>query len=371
MESTPLSVSDAVALINQTLEYAYPTIAVEGEIGSFKINQNKYVFFDLKDTMATLGCFMMVYALRQPLEDGMKVRVIAQPKLTAWGKFSLTVRDVQPIGEGSLKRAFELLHEKLTKEGLFDPARKRMLPHMPRRVGVVSSTQAAGYGDFVKILNNRWGGMEVIVAHTAVQGASASRQIVRAVDYLNELPEPLDVIAIVRGGGSADDLSSFNDEALVRAVARSRVPTITGIGHEVDTSLCDLAADVRASTPSNAAEILVPDRRETAASVDVSVSQIDRLMQRRIASERSEIERRLSRAYEYIQGRFAALAQRYKIAEDMLRYVNPQAALQRGYCLLRDESGRVVWDVNAGSTVSIETKTSMIKAGVINVERKK
>ncbi len=141
MDQTILQVSDAIALINQTLDYAYPSIVVEGEVASFKVNQNKFVFFDIKDESATLGCFMMVFALRVPIEDGMRVRVVAQPKLTQWGKFSLTVRDVQPVGEGSLKRAFALLHAKLDKEGLFAAERKPTLPRIPSRVGVISSVQ--------------------------------------------------------------------------------------------------------------------------------------------------------------------------------------------------------------------------------------
>ena len=137
MENNPFSVSDAIAVINQTLEYAYPTLTVVGEVSGFKVNQNKYVFFDLKDENGTLGCFMSVYQLRTQLEDGMKVQVVAQPKLTPWGKFSLTVRDVRPVGEGSLKRAFELLRTKLEKEGLFAAERKRPLTAIPERNCVI------------------------------------------------------------------------------------------------------------------------------------------------------------------------------------------------------------------------------------------
>ena len=171
MEHLPLSVSDAVALVNQTLEYAFPTLVVEGEVSSFKVNQGKFVFFDIKDSDSSLGCFMMVYQLRVPLEDGMRVQVVATPKLTNWGKFSLTVREIRPVGEGALRRAYELLRAKLETEGLFAVERKRRLPDMPKNIAVISSTQAAGYADFVRILGERWGGLNVQVAHVQVQGA--------------------------------------------------------------------------------------------------------------------------------------------------------------------------------------------------------
>ena len=180
MEKTPLlTVSDFIALTNQTLEYAYPTVAIEGEVASFKVNQGKFVFFDLKDASGSIGCFMMLFQLRQPIEDGMKVIITGSPKLTQWGKFSVTVRSIQPSGEGALKKSFELLKEKLDKEGLFAPERKRPLPYIPQRVAVITSTDAAGYADFVKILNERWGGLQVEVAHIRANIAGAAEAHLR------------------------------------------------------------------------------------------------------------------------------------------------------------------------------------------------
>src|ERR1700744_4751940 len=159
MENTLLSVSDFIALTNQTLEYAYPLVTIEGEVSSFKVNQGKFVFFDLKDEGGSVGCFMMAFQLRLPIEDGMKVIVTASPKLTQWGKFSLTIRSIRPSGEGALKKSFDLLKEKLDKEGLFAPERKRTLPTVPRHIGVSTSTEAAGYADCFKMVNQRWGGL--------------------------------------------------------------------------------------------------------------------------------------------------------------------------------------------------------------------
>ena len=233
-----------------------------GEVASFKVNQGKWVFFDIKDASGSVGCFMSLFQLRVPIEDGMKVVIRATPKLTAWGKFSVTVQSIRPSGEGSLKKSFELLKAKLDKEGLFSPDRKRQLPEIPEHVAVISSTSAAGYADFMKILDDRWGGLKVDVAHVQVQGESAPEQMIRAITYFNQCEILPEVLVIIRGGGSADDLSAFNDEPLVRAIAASRIPTLVGVGHEVDVSLADMVADVRAATPSNAAQLLVPDRHE-------------------------------------------------------------------------------------------------------------
>ena len=255
MDENPIprfGVSGFVELINQVLEFSCSAVEIEGEVASFKVNQGKWVFFDLKDEEASVGCFMPVYQLRTPIEDGMKLVVRAQPKVTKWGKFSVTVQSYRPLGEGSLRKSFQLLHAKLEKEGIFATERKRSLPQIPARIGVISSTQAAGYADFIKIVNESWGGLQIDVAHVQVQGEAAADQIVAAINRFNESQTPPEVLVIIRGGGSADDLNTFNDELLVRAIAASRVPILVGIGHEVDMTLADLAADVRASTPSNA-----------------------------------------------------------------------------------------------------------------------
>ncbi len=287
--------TEFIGVVNQTLEYAYSSVLVTGEVASFKVNQGKWVFFDIKDEESSVGCFMTLWSLRIPLEDGMKVTVRAVPKLTKWGKFSLTVNAVKPAGEGSLKKALEMLKKKLNAEGLFDPAKKRPLPRDITRLGVISSTQAAGYADFVKILNARWGGMKIQVAHTQVQGLDAPDQIIRALKYFNEQSE-VETIAILRGGGSADDLSAFNDEELVRAIAASKIPVITGIGHEVDESLADLAADVRASTPSNAAEMLTRDKREEMVRLGRTMRRTEQIIYQEMERARTAAHENLVRS---------------------------------------------------------------------------
>lgn len=370
-ESLVLSVSDCIAFVNQTLEYAYPSVTVNGEVASFKVNQSKYVFFDIKDDQASLSCFMMVYQLRQPIEDGMKVEIVAQPKLTPWGKFSLTVRAVRPVGEGSLKKAFELLKLKLEKEGLFDEDRKRSLPEMPHHVGVISSTDAAGYADFVKIVNDRWGGMKLDVAHVQVQGAEAPLQIVRALNHFNEMAHPPEVIVIVRGGGSADDLATFNDEPLVRAIAASRVPTLVGIGHEVDLSLVDLVADVRAATPSNAAQLLVPDRRDTLNRQRLLLAQAARQVVRTFEVQEAIVKDICSEIIQEIEQKWKSSHERFAIMRRMLVQLNPRQVLQRGYAIVRTEKGLLKDELpEVGQTLRVETEKAVITTGVKDVQAK-
>lgn len=358
-----LTVSDFIAITNQTLEYAYPVVEIEGEVASFKVNQGKFVFFDLKDAGGSVGCFMMLFSLRVPIEDGMKVVVTATPKLTQWGKFSLTVKSIRPSGEGSLKKSFELLLAKLDKEGLFAPERKRPLPAIPKHIAVISSPQAAGYADFIKIVGDRWGGLKIDVAAVTVQGADAPDQIMRALKYFNEQEELPEVIVIIRGGGSADDLSAFNDEHLVRAIAASRVPTLTGIGHEVDESLSDMAADVRAATPSNAAQLLVPDRRDIIRSSKLRVQGTLPAVTHAIERARQQIADRLEVAVrstdDHVLRRRESLAQVRRLLDEL----DPARVLERGYALLRGE-------MKQGATVDIETASAIMKARIETYEQK-
>ena len=357
------SVSDFQAVCNQIMETAFTGVVIEGEVASYKVNQGKYVFFDLKDEQSSVGCFMMVYSLRFPIEDGMRVRVRATPKLTNWGKFSLTVQAIAPVGEGSIKKSLEMLKKKLTAEGLFDQAKKRLLPDKITKIGVISSTQAAGYADFCKILNERWGGLTVLTAHTQVQGMVAADQIIRALKYFNERRE-VDVIAVIRGGGSADDLAVFNDEALVRAIAASRIPVITGIGHEVDESLCDLAADVVASTPSNAAQMLTLDKRAIAENVKADINRINNLLNTKI-DEITEVNRQeIARVGREIMHKIELLQNDVLGQRKILEQLNPEQVLERGYALIRG-------DVAEGNEIEIMTAKNEIEAKVTKIKERK
>ncbi|MDR0397953.1 MAG: exodeoxyribonuclease VII large subunit [Candidatus Nomurabacteria bacterium] len=363
MENLTLSVSEFIDFTNQTLDGAYPTVTIEGEVGSFKVNQGKYVFFDLKDEGASVPCFLSLYNLRMQLEEGMKIIVLAKPQLTNWGKFSLTVLNMRPKGEGTIKKSFELLKKKLAEEGLFESARKRPLPEKIRNVALVSSTDAAGYADFIKILGERWGGLEVSVAHVQVQGMDAPDQIIRAIKYFNQQEELADVLVIVRGGGSQQDLSAFNDELLVREVASSRIPTVTGIGHEIDESLVDLAADVVASTPSNAAQMITPDKQAIYAQNQQSVLYAGEHILRQAELARSgafeAVERLGAFIVDQVSGKLADVRTLTKMAAGL----NPEQVLRQGYAMIKGE-------LTVGSVVEITTSDKIVSAEVKNAKKR-
>lgn len=357
------SVSDFQALTNQILETSFSGVTVEGEVSEFKVNQNKYVFFNLKDEESSIGCFMTVWQLHYPLEDGMKIIVRATPKLTTWGKFSLTVHALQPVGEGSLKKSFEALKKKLSQEGLFDPTKKRPLPSPIRKIGVISSIQAAGYADFCKILNERWGGLEVITAHVQVQGLVAPEQMIRAFKYFNERNE-VDVIALIRGGGSADDLASFNDEELVRTIASSKIPVITGIGHEVDQSLSDLAANLEASTPSNVAQMLTPDKRAVKREINNLVERSYEAIITHINTSKDLSTQYFTQTSDSLLRQIDQISQKIKGYQQLLEHVNPLNVLKNGYALLRGE-------LKANAKIEIATYKKIIQAQIINIKERK
>lgn len=350
------SPTDFIAVVNQTLEYAYSSILIEGEVASFKVNQGKWVFFDIKDAESSIPCFMTLFQLRMPLEDGMKVIVRGVPKITKWGKFSFTVQAVRPVGEGSLKKAYEMLKKKLTDEGLFAPEHKRQIPKDLTKIGVISSTAAAGYADFIKIINARWGGLKIRVAHTQVQGLDAPDQIIRALKYFNE-QNNVQMIAILRGGGSADDLAAFNDEELVRAVAASKIPVITGIGHEIDESLCDLAADVRASTPSNAAEMLTPDRENMKWAITMIVNELFRVIINRAEDLKKDSAEIVAQIRNVINIKIVDFRKIISNQIKMLVALNPEKILKQGYAILNGK-------ISPGNVVKITTYNKEIKAEV-------
>ena len=357
------TVSEFIAYCNQTLEYAYSSCVIEGEITSLKTSQGKWVFFDLKDEESSINCFIPVWSLRVALEEGMKVVIKGMPKVTNWGKFSFTVQAIQPVGEGNIKKNFELLKKKLEKEGIFDPAKKRPLPRDLTKIGVISSIQAAGFADFIKIINERWGGLEITVAHTQVQGLAAPDQIIRALDYLNERSE-VEVIAIIRGGGSADDLACFNDEKLVRKIAGSKIPVIAGIGHEVDESLADLAADVVASTPSNAAQMLTKDKKAEVRNLYDNISRIKTQILSRIDLIKNDIKLKTTGISSRINSDIESYLGSIKNLKRVLDSLNPDNVLKNGYAII---TGKIA----LGEEIKIETSKNQIKASINEIKEKK
>lgn len=366
-------VSDFVAYLNQTLEIAYPYITIEGEISNFRVSRNRWVYFDLKDEASSVRFFGTVYSLPGPLEDGMVVRVSGSPRLHQQYGFSVNFQAVQPVGEGAIRKAADLLQAKLAAEGLFDAERKRPVPYPPQRIALITAGGSAAYADFIKILNVRWRGVSVDHYDVLVQGEQAPAQIIAAIAAANAQAELPDVIVVTRGGGSADDLAAFSHEQVTRAVGLSRVPTVVAIGHEVDISLAELAADQRASTPSNAAELLTPDRavvlrqlRELRQELNEDLLAV--VVQRKdwLKLQRAELDRNLRASFEATQFRLRAMRQ-------LLEAYDPSAALQRGFALVRAE-GQVIKRVaglRVGATVELQLSDGTAAATIQKVERER
>jgi len=324
-----------------------PTLWVEGEVTELRRHTGwQSVFFTLKDPSdgACLSVTMprgRFEALRLDLADGERVHVFGRPELyEARGDFRLRALSIERFGLGDHLAALERLKRKLAAEGLFAPERKRPLPRFPRAVGLVTGNDAAAKRDVVSTLTTRFPPAHVVVAETYVQGPRAAAAIVEALRALAARPE-MDVIVVARGGGSFEDLLPFSDERLVRAIASSPVPVVSAVGHEQDTPLCDLAADVRASTPTAAGRLVVPDLGELLERLDRNRGRLARAAQRTLGRERDRlalVHERLRRAPSLaVERKRAALAQ----SAARLRALSPRATLSRGYAIVRTDTGVV------------------------------
>lgn len=370
MNDVVLSVSDFVGLLNQTLEFAYPNVVVVGELANFRVSKNRWVYFDLKDEYSSVKFFGTVYQLPGPLEDGLMLQVRGNPRLHPQYGFSITVQTIQPVGEGSLKKAAALLEAKLRTEGLFEAARKRALPYAPQTIGLITSSESAAYADFIKILNQRWGGIDIELADVQVQGEAAIEQIVRAIEQFNAQAEPPEVLVLTRGGGSAEDLAAFSTEQVTRAVAASRIPTLVAIGHEIDLSLAELAADQRASTPSNAAELLVPDKKQEQQHLRAYQSQLAQFLSGQVTGAQQQLQTHNKHLHERIAQLIARHKEALSLKHQLLQALNPERVLERGYALVSDASGvvRSTKQLKVGSEVTIRLQDGTAQSKVTKVE---
>lgn len=335
------TVSDFVAIFNQSLEVMYPQVVVVGELANFRISKGMWVYFDLKDDQASVRFFGTTRSLPGPLEDGMMLEVVGRPYLHPKFGFSVQVDIVQAVGAGSIKKAQDLLAAKLKAEGLFDLERKRELPFPPSKIGLITSVESAAYGDFTKIINARWPRLGVDIFNVQVQGQTAVEDIVKAIEDANQHPE-LEALIIIRGGGSRDDLAAFDHERIVRAVAASRIPTLVAVGHERDVSLAELAADQRASTPSNAAELLVPDRISEIRVLGSMKKHMDGLMRSRIEATRRELVRFREQLAESLNNNLSAARNYVEISGRLLTALDPGQPLKRGFALARAGDGKII-----------------------------
>jgi exodeoxyribonuclease VII large subunit len=342
----PYSVSQLVLALQQRVAQL-PVLWIEGEISDFSAARSGHWYFKLKDRQSCIQCMVWAddvrkYRLEKPA-DGLKVYVHGRLDVyTAKGELRFVVRQLLPTPEGGFHALqLERVRAALEKDGLFDPARKRALPALPACIGVVTSADGAAWHDIVAVVRRRWPACELILVPTRVQGSDAPRNIVRAIELANRFAR-LDILIVGRGGGSAEDLNAFNDEAVARAVAAARVPTISAVGHEVDTTLTDLVADVRAPTPSAAAEKAVPDRGELLRLIGGLGAHIDRAISGRVRGTRRQLEEALYRMQSRCDSKLARLqatADRYGAS---LEALSPLKVLERGYAVARGDDGRVL-----------------------------
>ena len=366
----PFSVSEVTSRIRTLLEQepSFQSLWIEGEVSNFSQASSGHCYFTLKDRAARISCVIWrstARRLRYLPQSGDQVVAHGNIGLyEASGRYQLYVDTVQPAGRGTLYQAYERLKARLEAEGLFDPERKRALPTFPRRIGLVTSPAAAALRDVLNVLRRRYPRVDVLLSPTPVQGEAAPPRIVAALDALNARDD-VDVILVVRGGGSLEDLWAFNDERVARAVAASRVPVISGVGHETDVSLADFAADRRAPTPSAAAELATPDRDELQAGVIQARERLARVIDARLNGWRDQIQQqrrhlqhlsprtRLDGARQQIDSLTAQLdatlqrrldRDKQQVQELAARLTNldPERVLRRGYAIVRERETEVV-----------------------------
>ncbi len=389
------TVSELSQGIKYLLETNFRELWVEGEISGLKVSSLGHTYFDLKDANSNIsGVLFRGFAqgLKFELANGLLVRV--RGNITTYdrqSKYQLMAKAIEPAGIGPLQLAFEQLKKKLQAEGLFDQARKRPIPALPQKIAVVTSPTGAAIRDILSVLKRRYANMHIIVAPVKVQGAGSAEEIANAIIDLNENFPDIDVMLVGRGGGSMEDLWSFNEEIVARAIANSGIPVISCVGHETDFTIADFVADLRAPTPSAAAELVVKSKVELAANI----AQLEkRLLQslriyyenlsgrfRRLAASRmlanplALLERPVRRLDDAVEGLFSASSDRLRRAgeklnlqSEKLKALSPLFPLRKGYAIVKDAGGKAVKTAAAlapGDRLSLQFAEGRAEAEVL------
>src|SRR5881394_1656203 len=397
--SKVFSVSELTRSIRGVLETKFGAVWVQGEISNYKLHPSGHQYFTLKDQRAQIACVIWRDAIappRQPLVDGTQVQVYGTVTVfEARGQYQLNVQILQPRGVGLLQAKFEALKRKLEAEGLFAPERKRELPKFPRRIGIVTSPSGAAIRDMLNVLRRRAPWLQILINPVRVQGTGAAQEIAVAIRDLampNEGFVPVDLVVVTRGGGSIEDLWEFNEEIVARAIFHSALPIVSAVGHEIDFTICDFVADLRAPTPSAAAELIVPDIIDLQRRIDGCTRGVARQLlnwvrdaQQRLDHARETLQRCLlhkldsykrgllhitralqarSPARELMmrRNRFVDLHRRlnaspprlvenarhrFRHVEGILRVLGPDATLRRGYSITINERGKIIRTIAA------------------------
>jgi exodeoxyribonuclease VII large subunit len=394
-EQTEWTVSDLTAYIREMfdLDFRLREVTVSGEISNFTQARSGHLYFTLKDAGSQLKCVMWRSAAERLYfrpEDGDAVVATGRVSVyDAGGVYQLYADHLQPVGRGDLALAFERLKQRLAEEGLFDPAHKKSIPAFPRTIGIVTSADAAALRDILNVLARRYPLASVLIAPTLVQGADAPPQIIRALRWLDGRSD-IDTIIIARGGGSIEDLWAFNDERVARAIFAAQHPVISGVGHETDFTIADFVADLRAPTPSAAAELATPDMAEVHASLRASeitlrsemlalieqkrwrIQMLSRALthlspQARLNNDRQRLDGQVARLERAMANRLERARGRLRLAEVGLTAVSPLATLARGYAIVWRAEGQIVRhvaEVNAGDRLSVQVSDGRFTVAV-------
>ncbi len=360
MNNKVWSVSELNSAVRELIERTLVPVWMTGEVGTLMIHGSGHVYITMKDqrTQMKVVFFGGANIARQMnLQVGMKIEV--QGRLTVYeprGEYQLSIREIRPIGLGNLQLRFEELKNKLAREGLFDEQRKKRLPLLPQKIGIVTSPSGAAIRDFLQIINRRFPNINIKIYPAAVQGKGSEFHIAEGVNFFNRLND-IDIIVVTRGGGSMEDLWSFNEEVLARAIANSAIPVVSAVGHEIDFTICDFVSDLRVPTPSAAAELVVGKQSEFLEFINQSQHRIKNslffLLERyksrlniasnsyvfrepaRIVREKQQIIDELTRRMEYLlKQKTEYQKNRLNVVEGRLKALSPYAALNRGYSVL-------------------------------------
>lgn len=382
MKEVVLSVSEITGLIKQTLEESFSEVSVIGEISNFKAHVSGHWYFTLKDSNAQISCTMWRgvnnYVFFTP-QDGMKViiggRVTVYPPR---GNYQIDVRSMKPAGVGELQAAFEKLKQKLSAEGLFDDQFKKPIPKFPQTIGIVTAIDGAAFQDMKSIAARRYPLVELIIAQCKVQGEGAAADIAKNIKLLNQQKD-IDLIIIGRGGGSLEDLWAFNEEVVARAIFDSRIPIISAVGHEIDYTISDFVADLRAATPSAAMELATPDKDELFAfisefsyyfpekmleiisnykeEISQSVSSYGfRLPQDLISSKSQQLDNLIYRFQNNYESKLTAVKNRLQLLESKVESHNIDNVLKKGFAIVKQEKNFVTRKKNLMLEKSFEIK---------------
>jgi exodeoxyribonuclease VII large subunit len=365
------SVSELTARIKAALEQGFADVAIRAEVSNLSRPKSGHVYFVLKDDGASIRAVLWKADARRvvfELTDGLAVRVWGRVTVYApRGEYQVTVRKIEPEGIGPLELAFRQTVARLAAEGLFDASRKRPLPRFPRRIVVVTSPTGAAVRDFLHVAGRRWRCSEILVAPAKVQGLGAAEEIAGAIALANRITGA-ELVVVARGGGSLEDLWAFNEELVARAIVGSRLPVVSAVGHEVDLTIADLAADCRALTPSEAGEICVPDAREVRLELDRIAGRVHRAGRAHVDRARAGLDALAARAAGAVRRGLDERRNRLARLAAGLEALSPLGVLARGYSLtLRDGGATLVrspGDVRPGDLIQTRLASGRIVSRV-------